>query len=76
MATSQCADDLPKFDGQVVHMSTWPSALRQAEHRLTDDVAFFVRTGAKCNINGSIASLQSNMRFSCTTISSSSADSV
>ena len=33
-------------------MATWLRALRQAEHRLPDDVAFFVRTGA--NSNGTI----------------------
>ncbi len=55
MASPQCVNDLPKFDGQVVHMSTWLRALRQAEHHLPDDEAFFVRTGAKCNSNGSIS---------------------
>ena len=52
---SQCANDLPKFDGQVARLSTWLRALRQAEHRLPDDVAFFVRTGAKVNSNGTVS---------------------
>ena len=52
---SQHANELPKFDGQVARMSTWLRALRQAEHRLPDDVAFFVRTGAKVNSNGTVS---------------------
>jgi len=52
---SQCANDLPKFDGQVARLSTWLRALRQAEHRLPDDVAFFVRTGARVNSNGTVS---------------------
>ena len=52
---SQCANDLPKFDGQVAQLSTWLRALKQAEHRLPDDVAFFVRTGAKVNSNGTVS---------------------
>jgi len=53
---SQCANDLPKFDGQVARLSTWLRAtLKQAEHRLLDDVAFFVRTGARVNSNGTVS---------------------
>ena len=55
MAPPQCINNLPKFDGQVVHMPTWLRALRQAEHHLPNDMAFFARTGAKCNSNGSIS---------------------
>ena len=49
------ANDLPKFDGQVVQMSTWLRALRQTEHHLPDDVVFFVRTGARVNSNGTVS---------------------
>ena len=52
---SQHANELPKFDGQVAQLSTWLRALRQAEHNLPDDVAFFVRTGAKVNSNGTLS---------------------
>jgi len=52
---SQHANELPKFDGQVAQLSTWLRALRQAEHHLPDDVAFFVRTGAKVNSNGTLS---------------------
>ena len=52
---TQRANDLPKFDGQVVRMSTRLRALRQTEHHLPDDVAFFVRTGAKVNSNGTLS---------------------
>ena len=52
---TQHANDLPKFDGQVVQMSTWLRALRQREHHLPDEVAFFVRTGAKVNGNGTVS---------------------
>ena len=52
---SQHANDLPKFDGQVARLSTWLRALRQAEHRLPDGVAFFVRTDAKVNSNGTVS---------------------
>ena len=54
-AMSQHANELPKFDGQVAQLSTWLRALRQAEHHLPDDVAFFVRTGAKVNSNGTLS---------------------
>ena len=52
---SQHANELPKFDGQAARLSTWLRALRQAEHLLPDDVAFFVRTGAKVNSNGTVS---------------------
>ena len=39
----------------MAQLSTWLRALRQAEHRLPDDVAFFVRTGAKVNSNGTVS---------------------
>jgi hypothetical protein len=56
MVPSQYADDRPKFDRQIVHMSTWLRALEAGgTERLPDDVAFFVRTGAKCNSNDTIA---------------------
>ena len=74
---TQRANDLPKFDGQVVQMSTWLRALRQTEHHLPDEVAFFVRTGAKVNGNGApYRSPPSSTPSLSITISSNNAGSV
>ena len=52
---SQSANELPRFDGQLMNLGGWLRSLRQQEHLLLGDLSFFAKTGAQILNNGKVA---------------------
>ena len=52
---AQSANELPRFDGQLMNLGGWLRALRQQEHLLPSDLSYFTKTGAPILNNGKVA---------------------
>ena len=54
-AESQSANELPRFDGQLMNLGGWLRSLRQQEHLLPSDLSFITKTGTQILNNGKVA---------------------